>query len=76
MKKRVIPHVIELENLFKKNKIKKNSKIIDLSAGTGFPALELIEKGYTIDCMDAMDDEIAVFTKKAKERGLKAKCKK
>jgi len=71
-----IPYVVELEDLFSTIDISKDSKIIDVSAGTGFPALELIESGYNIDCMDAMDDEIAVFMKKAKKKGLKTTCKK
>jgi glycine/sarcosine N-methyltransferase len=71
-----IPYVSELKDLFDQTKITKQSHIIDVSAGTGFPALELIELGYNIDCMDAMDDEIAVFTKKAKKKGLKTRCKK
>ncbi len=66
----------EIINLFKKNKITKKSKIIDTSAGTGFPALELTKKGYNIDCMDASDDEIKVFSQKAKKLNLKKKCKK
>jgi glycine/sarcosine N-methyltransferase len=69
-------YVKEVSKLFNKNKITKKSKIIDTSAGTGFPALELIEQGYELDCMDAMDDEIKVFNKKAKEKGLKDRCKK
>jgi len=69
-------HIKELINLFKENRIKKSSKIIDTSAGTGFPALELTEKGYKIDCMDAMDDEIKVFHSKAKEKRIKIRCKK
>jgi 2-polyprenyl-3-methyl-5-hydroxy-6-metoxy-1,4-benzoquinol methylase len=69
-------YIKDILRIFKKNKITKKSKIIDVSAGTGFPALELTKKGYEIDCMDAMDDEIKVFTKKAKKKGLKTKCKK
>ena len=59
-------YVKEIINLFEKNKIRKDSKIIDTSAGTGFPSIELTEKGYDIDCMDATDDEIEVFSRKAK----------
>ena len=69
-------YVNEIINLFKKNKITKKSKIIDVCAGTGFPALELIRKGYKIDCMDASNDEIKVFSKKVKKQKLKIRCKK
>jgi glycine/sarcosine N-methyltransferase len=69
-------YVDEILRLFNDKEITKQSHIIDVSAGTGFPALELIEKGYDVDCMDAMDDEIEVFTEKAKKKGLKTRCKK
>ena len=69
-------HTEEIQELFVENGISKNSKIIDVSAGTGFPAIELTEKGYAIDCMDASEDEIKVFNKKAKKKDLKLECKK
>ena len=68
-------YVKEILELFEKNEVNKQSKIIDTSSGTGFPALELIENGYNIDCMDASEDEIAVFSKKAKEKNINIKCK-
>ncbi|MBU2576691.1 MAG: methyltransferase domain-containing protein [Nanoarchaeota archaeon] len=69
-------YVNEILKLFKKNKISKKSKIIDVSVGTGFPALELTKKGYKIDCMDSMQDEINVFSRKAKKKKLNLRCKK
>jgi hypothetical protein len=69
-------YVSDVKNLFNKNNISKDSKIIDVSAGTGFPAIELSKEGYNIDCMDAMDDEIIEFNKKAKKAKLNLKCKK
>lgn len=66
----------ELEALFAEKRISKKSKIIDVSCGGGFPALHLIEDGYTVDCMDAFQDEVDLFHKKAKALGLKAKAKK
>lgn len=69
-------YVKEILELFKKNGINKESKIIDTCSGTGFPSLELIENGFKVDCMDASEDEIGVFSKKAKEKNLKEKCKK
>ena len=69
-------YVNEIRGLFSRNKITKDSKIIDVSAGTGFPALELIEQGYNVDCMDASEDSIGLFLKKAKMRELSVKCKK
>jgi len=69
-------YVKEIINLFKKNNITKKSKIIDVSAGTGFPALELTKKGYNVDCIDASSDEIKIFQKRAKRSGLRIRCKK
>ena len=51
-------------------------KVNDVSAGTGFPALEFVGRGYRVNCMDAMDDEIKVFNRKAREKRLKVGCKK
>ncbi|MBP7708043.1 class I SAM-dependent methyltransferase [Candidatus Pacearchaeota archaeon] len=69
-------YLADIKNLFLKNNISKNSKIIDVAAGTGFPALELEKEGYGVDCMDASDDEIEEFNKKADEANSKLKCKK
>jgi hypothetical protein len=73
---KVSDYIAEIEALFNKIGINKNSKLFDVSAGTGFLSLELAEKGYNVECMDAMDDEIVEFSKKAKEKKLKLKCKK
>jgi ubiquinone/menaquinone biosynthesis C-methylase UbiE len=59
-------YVLEIEELFKKIGITKNSKILDSSAGSGFPAFELSKDGYQMSCMDFSDNEIEVFNKKAK----------
>lgn len=66
----------DIENLFVSIGINKSSKIIDVSAGGGFPALDLILKGYKIDCIDASEDEIELFNKKATDYKLDVRCKK
>jgi len=38
--------------------------------------MELSEKGYNVECMDAMEDEIEEFSKKAIEKKLRIKCRK
>jgi ubiquinone/menaquinone biosynthesis C-methylase UbiE len=65
-----------LKDFFKENNITKKSKIIDVCAGTGFPSLDLLKEGYSFDCLDASDDEINLFHKKAKKSELKIKCEK
>lgn len=60
----------EVLELFETLKIDTQSKIIDTSAGTGFIALHLREKGFNVDCMDLMQDEIDVFQGKAKEMNV------
>jgi len=63
----------EILNVFKHIGINKESNILDSCAGTGFIALHLREQGYTLDCMDLMDDEIRVFKRKAQELGVDKK---
>jgi len=69
-------YVAEVEHLFKDFGVNKKSKIIDVSVGSGFPALELTKKGYSIDCMDISEDAIKVFNKKANEFDVNLECKK
>jgi SAM-dependent methyltransferase len=66
----------EIIDLFKKIKIFKSSKILDSSAGTGFIALHLRKKGYDVNCMDPMEDEIRVFKKKAKKMNVSQQIRK
>ncbi len=65
----------DIENLFVSHGISKQSRILDVSAGSGFPALGLIEKGYSIDCADGFRDEVELFNKRAAKRGLPVSCK-
>jgi ubiquinone/menaquinone biosynthesis C-methylase UbiE len=69
-------YVQDIEALFKKLNISKNSKILDSSAGSGFPAFELTQKGYNLSCMDFSKEAIGVFNKKAKQKKVNLKCKK
>ncbi len=66
----------EIEQILTKLGMSKDSNFIDVSAGTGFMSMELAERGYKFDFMDATDDEIAEFSKKAKEKNLQIRCKK
>lgn len=66
----------DIENMFASKGINKQSKIIDVSAGGGFPSLDLIEQGYEIDCFDASDDEVELFNKKSRKKELDIKCEK
>jgi SAM-dependent methyltransferase len=63
-------HIQEIESLFSRLEINKNSRILDSSAGGGFPAIHLRADGYDVDCMDLMQDEIDVFQEKAKENNV------
>jgi len=69
-------YIKEVETLLIKLKIAKKSNLIDLSAGTGFMSMELAERGYNFEYMDAMDDEIKEFSRKARERNLPVKSRK
>lgn len=69
-------YIKEILGLFKKIGITKNSIILDSSAGTGFIALHLRKMGYTVECIDLMDDEIRVFKRKARKLGVSPQIKK
>lgn len=69
-------YTMELIELFNKLKINKQSKILDSSAGSGFPDFELEREGYGIQSMDFSDTEIKVFERKAKLFNSKLKCRK
>jgi ubiquinone/menaquinone biosynthesis C-methylase UbiE len=66
----------DIEELFERLGISKQSKIIDTSAGGGFPAIELSKEGYEIVSTDGFDDEVELFNRKAKEHGVNTQCKK
>jgi SAM-dependent methyltransferase len=66
----------DIEELFSQIGITKESKILDVSAGGGFPAIDLIKDGYQIDCLDISDDEIKLFDQRANELNLSVRCKK
>ncbi|MCX6722869.1 MAG: hypothetical protein NT094_02245 [Candidatus Staskawiczbacteria bacterium] len=64
----------DVEKLFERFGVSKKSKIIDVAAGSGFPALGLSERGYKIDCADGFLDEVDLFNKRAVEKNLSARC--
>lgn len=64
----------EIDNLFNKIGITKNSKVIDVSAGGGFPAISLSKKGYQIDCTDGFIDEVELFNDRAKQKEAAVRC--
>ena len=66
----------DIGELFSKIGISKESKILDVSAGGGFPAIDLIKDGYKIDCLDISGDEIKLFNQRADKLNLSIKCKK
>jgi cyclopropane fatty-acyl-phospholipid synthase-like methyltransferase len=70
---KVEEHKKDIESLFQKLGVSKESKIMDVSSGGGFPAIELIKDGYTIDCADGFDDEVELFNQKAKAQGINVK---
>jgi len=57
--------------------IDKKSKILDTCAGSGFPALDMVELGYeNITCVDGSDDQIELFAKKAEVKGVENRSEK
>jgi SAM-dependent methyltransferase len=68
--------VQDIKKLFNELNIAKDSKIVDVCAGPGFPSLEFIREGYDVTCTDGTEDEVELFNKKAKKIGLSETCKK
>lgn len=64
----------DLEKLFVKLGVEKQSHIIDVSAGSGFPSLDLVKSGYSIKCTDGFSDQVDLFNKKSKSLGLQSRC--
>ncbi len=64
----------DIEALLAELGINKNSDIIDVSAGGGFPALELIEDDYNVTCTDGYADQVVLLNQKALNQGLKVRC--
>lgn len=57
----------EVQKLLSSYGFSKKAKILDASAGTGFISLYLRAKGYSVDCLDLMKDQIDVFKINAKK---------
>ncbi len=67
-------YVNEVLEIFARLGITKESKIADVSAGGGFPALNLIALGYKVDCFDGFATDL--FDQNAKKEGQDVTCKK
>jgi len=65
-------YVSEIEEIFNNIGITKDSQIVDLSAGGGFPALNLAGLGYKVDCFDGFSSDL--FNHNAKLEGTNLKC--
>jgi hypothetical protein len=66
-------YISEILALFERIGITKESKIADVSAGGGFPALNLIELGYRVDCFDGFASDL--FNKNVTKQGQNTSCK-
>ncbi len=49
---------------------KRDLRILDAACGSGFPALDLIKRGYHITCADGSESMIAAFRRNATRAGL------
>ncbi len=61
----------EIESLFNKINISKQSKILDTCVGPGFLATELLQKGYNVSTADISNDSVKPFKEVLKELGIK-----
>lgn len=69
--------VDEFSSLLEKCGVTKESAILDSAAGSGFPALDMLEKGFSnIVCIDVSDDQIRLFNKRAESKNLSVRSQK
>jgi SAM-dependent methyltransferase len=68
-------YVKEVSDLFSSIGINRKSRILDSCAGTGFISLYLRQKGFNVECMDLMSDEIRVFKRNAEKLGVSGEIK-
>ena len=66
-------YVKEVSDLFSSIGINWHSRILDTCAGTGFISIYLRQKGFNVDCMDLMPDEIRVFKRNASKLGVSSR---
>ena len=59
-----------VEGLDEWMKTKTHNNILDCACGTGFPALNLIEKGYNFICSDGSTEMLSKFKSNANKRGI------
>ncbi|NQU98486.1 hypothetical protein HQ533_03390 [Candidatus Woesearchaeota archaeon] len=64
-----------ISSILTPNNITKNDLIWDVSAGTGFLSLDLLERGYNVIFSDGDSDMIKQFAQEAERIGLEAESK-
>lgn len=58
-------------NLLSNYGVNKESTILDVCAGSGFPTMDMYRLGYkNITCVDGYDEQIDFFNKRAEQQGL------
>ncbi len=63
----------EVESVFEKIGINKNSKILDTCVGPGFFSTELLQRGYNLSTADISEETIKPFYKGLEELGIEHK---
>lgn len=64
-------YVNQFVDLLNKYGVDKNSRILDTATGSGFPSLDMYERGYeNIIFTDGSDDQIELFNEKAQDKGF------
>ncbi len=58
----------EFVSFLKEHQITQDSKIADVAAGAGFPALLMREQGFNVDCFDIAQDQVILFKENAKKQ--------
>ncbi len=66
-------YVKDLERFLSARHITRNDLIVDVCAGSGFPSLDLVEIGYTVQALDGSSRMVELFNRNAQQMGIDGK---
>jgi SAM-dependent methyltransferase len=74
----IYPHhqryVDDFEALLLSYGLTRESRLLDICAGEGMPAIDLIQRGWQVDTLDASADMVEVYNRCAARHGLTSRC--
>lgn len=67
-------YIDDFEAMLFEHGLGRDKRVLDTCAGEGLPALDLLQRGWQVDALDASPDMIEVYNHKAAELGLQSRC--